>query len=59
VCDVTFIRQCDVLRMTRVHGEFALWITQLLSHDYNFTCREIRALMLPGSASEQTGAAAR
>ena len=52
-CDVTFIRQSDVLRMMRVHGEFALWITQLLSHDYNSTCREIRALMLSGSATEK------
>ena len=52
-CDVTFIRQSDVLRMMRVHGEFALWITQLLSRDYNFTCREIRTLMLSGSATEK------
>jgi len=52
-CDVTFIRQADVLRMMRVHGEFALWITQLLSRDYNFACREIRTLMLSGSATEK------
>jgi len=52
-CDVTFIRQSDVVRMMRIHGEFALWITQLLSRDYNFTCREIRSLMLSGSASEK------
>jgi CRP/FNR family transcriptional regulator, cyclic AMP receptor protein len=52
-CDVTFIRQSDVLRLMRVHGEFALWITQLLSCDYNSTCREIRTLMLSGSASEK------
>jgi len=52
-CDVTFIRQSDVLRLMRNHGDFALWITQLLSRDYNFTCREIRTLMLSGSASEK------
>jgi CRP/FNR family transcriptional regulator len=52
-CDVTFIRQADVVRMMRAHGEFALWITQLLSRDYNFTCREIRTLMLSGSATEK------
>jgi CRP/FNR family cyclic AMP-dependent transcriptional regulator len=52
-CDVTFIRQSDVLRLMRTHGEFALWVTQLLSRDYNFTCREIRTLMLSGSASEK------
>jgi CRP/FNR family cyclic AMP-dependent transcriptional regulator len=50
-CDVTFIRYSDVVRMMRSHGEFALWITQALSRDYNVTCREIRALMLSGSAS--------
>jgi CRP/FNR family transcriptional regulator len=52
-CDVTFIRQSDVVRMMRVHGEFALWVTQALSRDYNGTCREIRTLMLSGSASEK------
>ena len=52
-CDVTFIRQSDVLRLMRAYGEFALWITQLLSRDYNSTCREIRTLMLSGSASEK------
>lgn len=52
-CEVSFMRQSDVLRMMRVHGEFALWVTQHLSHDYNATCREIRNLMLSGSASEK------
>lgn len=52
-CEVTFVRQSDVLRMMRAHGEFALWVTQRLSSDYNSTCREIRSLMLSGSASEK------
>ncbi len=39
--------------MMRAHGEFALWVTQHLSADYNSTCREIRTLMLSGSASEK------
>lgn len=52
-CEASFVRQSDVLRMMRVHGEFALWVTQCLSHDYNATCREIRTLMLSGSASEK------
>ena len=52
-CEVSFLRQSDVLRMMRAHGEFALWVTQHLSHDYNSTCREIRSLMLSGSASEK------
>jgi CRP/FNR family transcriptional regulator, cyclic AMP receptor protein len=52
-CEITFVRQSDVLRMMRTHGEFAFWVTQHLSHDYNATCREIRTLMLSGSASEK------
>jgi CRP/FNR family transcriptional regulator, cyclic AMP receptor protein len=52
-CEVSFLRQSDVLRMMWAHGEFALWVTQHLSHDYNSTCREIRSLMLSGSASEK------
>jgi CRP/FNR family cyclic AMP-dependent transcriptional regulator len=52
-CEASFVRQSDVLRMMRVHGEFALWVTQRLSHDYSATCREMRTLMLSGSASEK------
>jgi CRP/FNR family cyclic AMP-dependent transcriptional regulator len=52
-CEVSFLRNSDLVRMMRSHGEFALWITQHLSHDYNSTCREIRTLMLSGSASEK------
>jgi CRP/FNR family cyclic AMP-dependent transcriptional regulator len=52
-CEVTFLRDSDMVRMMTAHGEFALWITQHLSSDYNATCREIRTLMLSGSASEK------
>jgi CRP/FNR family cyclic AMP-dependent transcriptional regulator len=52
-CEITFIRQSDVMRLMRSHSEFALWVTQHLSHDYNATCREIRTLMLSGSAGEK------
>jgi CRP/FNR family transcriptional regulator len=52
-CEVSFLRHADLVRMMRTSGEFALWITQHLSHDYNSTCREIRTLMLSGSASEK------
>jgi CRP/FNR family cyclic AMP-dependent transcriptional regulator len=52
-CDVTFIRQADLLRLMRAHGELALWVTQQLSQNYNSTCREIRNLMLSESASEK------
>ncbi len=52
-CDVSFIRQADLLRLMRAHGELALWVTQQLSQNYNSTCREIRNLMLSESASEK------
>ncbi len=52
-CEISFIRQTDLLRLMRSHGEFALWVTQQLSQDYSSTCREIRDLMLSDSASER------
>jgi CRP/FNR family transcriptional regulator, cyclic AMP receptor protein len=51
--DVSFIRQSDLLRLMRLHGEIALWVTQHLSRDYSSTCREIRDLMLSDSAGEK------
>ena len=51
--EVTFLRQTDLLRLMRTHGEIALWVTQQVSRDYNCTCREIRDLMLSDSASEK------
>lgn len=51
--EITFLRQSDVLRLMRQHGEFAVWVTQHLSGDYAYTCREIRDLMLSDSASER------
>jgi len=52
-CEVSFIRQADILRLMRAHGELALWVTRHLSNNYNSTCREIRNLMLSESASEK------
>lgn len=52
-CEISFIRQSDLLRLMRAHGELALWVTRQLSHNYNSTCREIRDLMLSESASEK------
>jgi CRP/FNR family transcriptional regulator len=52
-CEVSFIRQSDLVRLMRAHGELALWVTQQLSVNYNSTCREIRNLMLSESASEK------
>jgi CRP/FNR family transcriptional regulator, cyclic AMP receptor protein len=51
--EVSFLRQCDLLRLMRLHGELALWVTQHISRDYAGTCREIRDLILSDSASEK------
>jgi CRP/FNR family transcriptional regulator len=52
-CEVSFLRQSDLLRLMRQHGEIALWVTQHISQDYACTCREIRDLILSDSASEK------
>jgi CRP-like cAMP-binding protein len=52
-CEISFLRQCELLRLMRIHGELALWVTQHISRDYASTCREIRDLMLSDSASER------
>ena len=52
-CEVSFLRQSDLLRLMRLHGELALWVTRHISEDYAGTCREIRDLMLSDSASEK------
>jgi len=51
--EISFLRQCDLLRLMRAHGELALWVTQHISQDYASTCREIRDLILSDSASEK------
>jgi len=51
--EVSFLRQSDLLRLMRHHGELALWVTQHISQDYAGTCREIRDLILSDSASEK------
>lgn len=51
--EISFLRQSDLLRLMRLHGEIALWVTQHISQDYNSTCREIRDLMLSDSAGEK------
>jgi CRP/FNR family transcriptional regulator, cyclic AMP receptor protein len=52
-CEISFLRHTDLLRLMRLHGELALWVTQHISQDYASTCREIRDLMLSDSASEK------
>ncbi|MGA7078950.1 MAG: Crp/Fnr family transcriptional regulator [Terriglobales bacterium] len=51
--EISFVRQTDLLRLMRQHGDLALWITQHISADYAATCREIRDLILSDSASEK------
>jgi CRP/FNR family cyclic AMP-dependent transcriptional regulator len=51
--EISFLRQSDLLRLMRAHGELALWVTQHISQDYAATCREIRDLILSDSASEK------
>ena len=51
--EISFLRQNDLVRLMRLHGEFALWVTQHISADYASTCREIRDLILSDSASEK------
>ncbi len=52
-CEISFLRHSDLLRLMRLHGELALWVTQHISRDYASSCREIRDLMLSDSASEK------
>ncbi len=51
--EISFLRQSDLLRLMRVNGEMTLWVTQHISQDYAFTCREIRDLILSDSATEK------
>ena len=51
--EISFLRQSDLLRLMRLHGELALWVTQHIAKDYAGTCREIRDLILSDSASEK------
>jgi CRP/FNR family transcriptional regulator len=44
-CEISFLRQSDLLRLVRAHGELALWVTQHISQDYD--------LILSDSASEK------
>jgi len=50
-CDISFIRQSDLLRLMRQYNEFAIRMAEYLSREYNTTCREIFTRMLSESAS--------
>ncbi len=49
-CEISFVKRADLLRLMHEHNEFALWLAENLSHEYSFTCREVRNLMLAESA---------
>jgi CRP/FNR family cyclic AMP-dependent transcriptional regulator len=51
--EISFLHHSDLLRLMRLHGELALWVTQHISADYASTCREIRDLILSDSAGEK------
>ena len=52
-CELTFIRQNDLLRLMRLHNEFAILMAEHLSGEYASTCQEIRSLILSDSATEK------
>jgi CRP/FNR family transcriptional regulator, cyclic AMP receptor protein len=49
--EISFVKRADILRLMHEHNELALWLAENLSHEYSFTCREVRNLMLADSAS--------
>ncbi len=49
--EISFLKRADVLRFMHTRNQFALWLAEHLSHEYSFTCREVRNLMLADSAS--------
>ena len=52
-CELTFIRHNDLLRLMRLHNEFAILMAEHLSDEYASTCQEIRSLILSDSATEK------
>jgi CRP/FNR family cyclic AMP-dependent transcriptional regulator len=51
--EISFIRQSDLLRLMRVHNDFALHMAKQLSEEYTSTCQEMRSLLLSHSAAER------
>jgi CRP/FNR family cyclic AMP-dependent transcriptional regulator len=51
--EISFMRQSDLLRLMRVHNDFALYMAKQLSEEYNSTCHEMRSLLLSHSAAER------
>jgi CRP/FNR family transcriptional regulator len=49
--EISFVKRAEILRLMHEHNELALWLAENLSHEYSFTCREVRNLMLADSAS--------
>jgi CRP/FNR family transcriptional regulator len=51
--EISFMRQSDLLRLMRVHNDFALRMAEQLSREYNSTCQDVRSLLLSDSAAEK------
>jgi CRP/FNR family cyclic AMP-dependent transcriptional regulator len=51
--EISFMQQSDLLRLMRVHNDFALHMAKQLSDEYNSTCHEMRSLLLSHSAAER------
>jgi len=49
--EISFIRQSDLLRLMRIHNDFAMHMAKQLSEEYNSTCHEIRSLVLSHSTA--------
>ena len=49
-CEISFFRRSDVLRLMERHNHLTLWLAKYLGHEYSFTCREVRNLLLAESA---------
>ena len=51
--EISFIRQNDLLRLMRIHNDFAMHMAKQLSEEYNLTCHEMRSLLLSHSTAER------
>ena len=52
-CEISYVRPNDLLRLMAQYNDFAMRMTEHLSHEYNSTCRELRSLVLSESAGER------
>jgi CRP/FNR family cyclic AMP-dependent transcriptional regulator len=52
-CEISYVRPNDLLRLMAQYNDFAIRMTEHLSHEYNSSCRELRSLVLSESAGER------